>query len=51
MKKEVESAEVVNTPSTETEYAAPKIEKVITKDDMNREVHYAGATDGVSVNT
>ncbi|MGK2962650.1 MAG: hypothetical protein ACSLFK_10965 [Gemmatimonadaceae bacterium] len=28
------------------EYTAPKIESVITRDDLAREVHYAGVVDG-----
>ena len=48
MNKETEAAEVLAAPGNETEYAAPQIEKVITPDDLEREVHYAGAQDGIS---
>lgn len=49
MKNESESAEVAGTQGSESEYAAPQIEKVITPDDLQREVHYAGVEDGISV--
>ncbi len=48
MNKEVEGAEVVKGAHAEAEYAAPMIEKVITPDELEREVHYAGAEDGIS---
>lgn len=31
------------------DYAAPKIESIITPADLEREVHYAGATDAASL--
>lgn len=37
------------TASGTEEYSAPKIESVITPADLEREVHYAGVTDGVSL--
>jgi hypothetical protein len=46
MNKEVKAVENVET---QAEYVAPQIEKVITSDDLAREVHYAGVQDGVSL--
>jgi hypothetical protein len=47
MKKEVEAAQNVEVAS---DYVAPQIEKVITPEDLEREVHYAGAAqDGASL--
>jgi hypothetical protein len=46
MHKEVEEVRKVEGSS---EYVAPQIEKVITPDDLAREVHYAGASDAVSL--
>ena len=48
MNKEVKAAENVETQAG---YVAPQIEKVITSDDLAREVHYAGAQDGISILT
>ena len=34
--------------ASDSDYAAPRIETVITPDDLEREVHYAGVTDAAS---
>ena len=45
MRKEQEVAKVVET-TDKGEYEAPAIEKVMTAEELTREVHYAGAPDG-----
>ena len=42
-------AKPADTASSSEDYSAPKIESVITPADLEREVHYAGVTDGVSL--
>lgn len=48
MNKEVDQDKIVR-PADEGEYTSPRIETVITPTDLEREVHYAGTTDGVSL--
>ena len=36
-------------PASDASYDAPKIESVITPADLEREVHYAGAQDAISL--
>lgn len=38
-----------DTESSTADYSAPKIESVITPADLEREVHYAGVQDGLSL--
>lgn len=38
-----------DTEASPADYSAPKIESVITPADLEREVHYAGATDAISL--
>ena len=38
-----------DTESSTADYVAPKIESVVTPEDLEREVHYAGATDAISL--
>lgn len=45
-KNDTRPAETAASPE---DYSAPKIESVITPADLEREVHYAGVTDGVSL--
>ena len=44
MQKEQEAPKVAETTDNQ-EYEAPAIEKVMTAEDLTREVHYAGITD------
>jgi hypothetical protein len=44
MQKEHEAPKVAETTDNQ-EYEAPAIEKVMTAEDLTREVHYAGITD------
>lgn len=49
MNQEQEAAQVSSTEPTGSEYAAPRIETVVTADDLEREVHYAGVQDAISI--
>jgi len=44
MQKEQEAPNVVETTDNQ-QYEAPAIEKVLTAEELTREVHYAGVTD------
>jgi hypothetical protein len=44
MQKEQQAPKVVETTDNQ-EYEAPAIEKVMTPEELTREVHYAGVTD------
>jgi hypothetical protein len=45
MQNEQEAPKVAETTDN-NEYEAPAIEKVMTAEELTREVHYAGAPDG-----
>jgi hypothetical protein len=49
MNKEVDQDKNVRPAADEGEYTSPRIETVITPTDLEREVHYAGTTDGASL--
>ena len=49
MSKELAGIEAVEVIGTNDRYVAPQIEKVITPGDLEREVHYAGVSDGISI--
>ena len=46
MSHENENTEPVEQKADATEYEAPAIESVMTPQDLDREVQYAGAVDG-----
>lgn len=49
MKHETDESETVHPAADESGYVAPQIEKVVSPADLEREVHYAGVQDGVSL--
>jgi hypothetical protein len=48
MQNETVAPEVAQTPE-KTEYEAPAIERVMSADELTREVQYAGAPDGTII--
>lgn len=49
MKHETNASETAHPAVEETGYVAPQIEKVVSPADLEREVHYAGVQDGLSL--
>ena len=49
MNHEADPVTPAEPTADESSYDAPKIENVITPADLEREVHYAGVQDGISL--
>ena len=45
---ESDKPEVVQNPAYDAEYVEPAIESVTTPEDLEREVQYAGVSDGIT---
>ena len=49
MNDEAETPQAKLPADERSEYVAPRIETVITSEDLEREVHYAGTVDGTGL--